>query len=75
MIPIVAITAALFHFLTMAHAMNELTDWLSGIQTWHGPFSAATMAAIRLVYQRGLFDGFVAGVLLVLILKRDRGSK
>lgn len=62
------------HVYSAAITMDAVYDWLSGV-TYTGRFAATVMDCVRLAYQRGCFDGFVAGALLVLILKRDKGSK
>jgi hypothetical protein len=65
-----AVVLIVFHLFTAYRAMNELTDWLGDIH-YNGMFAGTVVAALRLVYWRGIFDGFIAGAVVVLILKRD----
>jgi len=53
--------------------MNQITDWFSGVH-YHGLFRGAVQAALRLAYLRGIFDGFLLGAVLVLIISRRRNA-
>lgn len=72
-INVLASAVIALHVYQTFYSMNAITDWMSGVY-YKGHFAAVVMDAIRLAYNRGLFDGFVAGSLLVLILKRDRSK-
>lgn len=72
LLQVVVLATIAFHVYSAATTMDSIYDWLSGV-TYQGHFAATVMDCVRLAYQRGCFDGFVAGTLLVLILKRDKG--
>lgn len=46
--------------------VGKLIEWIA--QPIEGPLSDFFGHTLKLVYQRGLFDGFVAGVLITLLM-------
>lgn len=45
--------------------IGSLIEWMTQPIEW--PFSGVVEGTLKLVYQRGLFDGFLAGCVLTLI--------
>jgi hypothetical protein len=50
--------------------VGAFIEWIA--QPIEGPITDIVGGTLRLVYQRGLFDGFVAGVLVTLLVTISR---
>jgi hypothetical protein len=67
----IVILGIIYHVTSTILAINGVTDWLAGIN-YHGIFSGPIISALRLIYMRGIFDGFIAGAIIVLIFHKGK---